>query len=66
MRHFIVSYNNTFIILHGLPMRCSASGMFARSGVNSYAALFRNIINWRALFIVEVLNILCINQTIWA
>ena len=35
MHHFIVSYNNAFRILHGLPMRCSASGMFASSGVNS-------------------------------
>ena len=35
MHHFIVSYNNAFRILHGLPMRCSASGMFASSGVSS-------------------------------
>ena len=35
MHHFIVSYNNAFRILHGLPMKCSASGMFASSGVNS-------------------------------
>ena len=41
MRHFIVSYNNTFRILHGLPMRCSASGMFARSGVNSCQTCIR-------------------------
>ena len=26
---FIVSYNNCYRILHRLPMRCSASGMFA-------------------------------------
>ena len=26
---FVVSYNNCYRILHGLPMRCSASGMFA-------------------------------------
>ena len=32
MHHFIVSYNNAFRILHGLPMRYSASGMFASSG----------------------------------
>ena len=35
MHHFIVSYNNAFSILYGLPMRCSVSGMFASSGVNS-------------------------------
>ena len=35
MHHLIVSYNNAFTILHGLPMRCRASDMFARSGVNS-------------------------------
>ena len=41
MHHFIVSYNNAFIILHGLPMRCSASGMFASSGVNSCQTFIR-------------------------
>ena len=41
MHHFIVSYNNAFRILHGLPMRCSASGMFASSGVNSCHTLIR-------------------------
>ena len=41
MHHFIVSYNNAFRILHGLPMRCSASGMFASSGVNSCQTLIR-------------------------
>ena len=41
MHHFIVSYNNAFIILHGLSMRCSASGMFASSGVNSCQTLIR-------------------------
>ena len=35
MHHFMVSYNNSFSILHDRPMRCSASGMFASSGVNS-------------------------------
>ena len=41
MRHFIVSYNNAFRIWHCLPMRCSASGMFASSGVNSCQTLIR-------------------------
>ena len=41
MHHFIVSYNNAFIMLHGLPMRCSASGMFASSGVNSCQTCIR-------------------------
>ena len=41
MHHFIVSYNNAFISLHDLPMRCSASGMFASSGVNSCQTLIR-------------------------
>ena len=41
MYHLIVSYNNAFRILHGLPMRCSASGMFARSGVNSFQTCIR-------------------------
>ena len=41
MHHFIVSYNNAFRIVHGLPMRCSASGMFASSGVSSCQASFR-------------------------
>ena len=30
-----------------------------------YAAIFRNSINWRALHMVEVLNI-CLNHNIWA
>ncbi len=41
MHQFIVSYNNAFRILHGLPMRCSASGMFASSGVNSCQTCIR-------------------------
>ena len=41
MHHFIVSYNNAFRIVHGLPMRCSASGMFASSGVNSCQTCIR-------------------------
>ena len=44
MHHFIVSYNNAFRILHGLPMRCSASGMFASSGVNSCQTLIRRCV----------------------
>ena len=44
MHHFIVSYNNAFRILHGLPMTCSASGMFASSGVNSCQTLIRRCV----------------------
>ena len=32
---FIVAYNNSYRILNRLPMRCSASGMFATDNVNS-------------------------------
>ena len=32
---FIVSYNNCYRILHRLPMRCSASGMFAAPNVKA-------------------------------
>ena len=38
---FAVSYNNCYRILHRLPMRCSASGMFAVANVNSCSAVFR-------------------------
>ena len=32
---FMVAYNNSYRILNRLPMRCSASGMFATDNVNS-------------------------------
>ena len=35
MRQFFVYYNNSFRILRSLPMRCSASAMFASSNVDS-------------------------------
>ena len=35
MCQFVVSYNNSFRILRSLPMRCSASAMFASSNVDS-------------------------------
>ena len=41
IRHLIVSYNNAYRILHNLPMRCSASFMFANAAVDKllyYAA----------------------------
>ena len=41
---FIVSYNNCYRILHRLPMRCSASGMFAAANVNSGSAVFRKCV----------------------
>ena len=45
MRQFIVSYNNSFRILHGLPMRCSASGMFATANVDSCQTRFRRSVS---------------------
>ena len=44
MNRFIVSYNNSFRILRGLPMRCSASGMFAASRVDSCQTRIRRSI----------------------
>ena len=44
MNRFIVSYNNSFRILRGLPMRCSASGMFAASKVDSCQTIIRRSI----------------------
>ena len=41
---FLVSYYNCYRILHRLPMRCSASGMFAVVNVNSCSAAFRKCI----------------------
>ena len=39
IRHFIVSYNNAYRILHNLPMRCSASFMFANALVDNIIVL---------------------------
>ena len=44
MQHFIVSYNNTFRILHNLSMRCSASFMFATVVVGSCKTRIRKCI----------------------
>ena len=44
MRQLIVSYNNSFRILRSLPMRCSASAMFASSNVDSCQARIRRYI----------------------
>ena len=44
MRQFIVYNNNSFRILRSLPMRCSASAMFASSNVDScQARIIRSI-----------------------
>ena len=40
-KHFAVSYNNAYIILHGISFRCSASFMFASAGVDSCDGYFR-------------------------
>ena len=39
-----IAYNNAFRILLGLS-RCSASGMFANSGVPSYGAMHRILVS---------------------
>ena len=44
MRQFIVSYNTSFCILRSLPMRCSASAMFASSNVDSCQTRIRRSI----------------------
>ena len=43
-QHFIVAYNNSYSILNRLPMRCSASHMFAAANVNSCKCVTRNAI----------------------
>ena len=42
--HAPVYYNNSFRILRSLPMRCSASAMFASSNVDSCQARIRRSI----------------------
>ena len=44
MRQFIASYNNSFRILRNLPLRCSASAMFASPNVDSCQARIRRSI----------------------
>ena len=44
MRQFILSYNDSFRILRRLPMKCSASAMFASSNVDSWQARIRRSI----------------------
>ena len=43
-QQFKVSYNNSYRILNRLPMRCSASNMFANGNVNSCACVLRKSI----------------------
>ena len=38
---FMVAYNNSYRILNRLPMRCSASGMFATDNVDSCTCVIR-------------------------
>ena len=40
-RSIKVAYNNAFRIIMGFNMRCSASGMFAVSGVLNFSAMYR-------------------------
>ena len=44
MRHFVVSYNNAYRILHNLPMRCSASFLFANAVVDNCTTRVRKYI----------------------
>ena len=41
---FILAYNNSYRIINRLPMRCSASGMFASDNVNSCTSVIRKSI----------------------
>ena len=41
---FLVAYNNSYQILNRLPMRCSASGMFATDNANSCTCVIRKSI----------------------
>ena len=43
IRHFIVSYNNAYRILHNLTMRCSASFMFANAVVDNCTTRVRKM-----------------------
>ena len=43
-QQFKVAYNNSYQILNRLPMRCSASNMFANGNVNSCACVLRKSI----------------------
>jgi len=40
-RSITAAYNNAFRIIMGFNMRCSASGMFAVSGVLNFSTLYR-------------------------
>ena len=44
MKQLVVAYNNYFIIMHRLSMRCSASLMFANARVDSCEARIRKCI----------------------
>ena len=43
-QQFVVAYNNSFRILNNLPMRCSASHMFATANVSSGKCVIRKAI----------------------
>ena len=44
-KQFVVAYNNSYMILNRLFMRCSASHMFATANVNSCKCVIRKAIN---------------------
>ena len=56
MRQFIVYYNNSFRILRSLPMRCSASVMFASSNVDSCQARCRRYIYIYIVCVVDCMS----------
>ena len=43
-QQFVVAYNNSYRILNRLPMRCSASHMFATANINSCKCVIRKAI----------------------
>ena len=55
-RRFIVAYNNAYRILHRLPMRCSASFMFAINNVKSCKCLIRRAIFSMKTRVYESIN----------
>ena len=50
---FKVAYNNSYLILNRLPMRCTASGMFASDNVNSSTCVIRRSIYWVSYWLSE-------------
>ena len=62
---FTVAYNNSYRILNKLPMRCSASGMFATDNVNSCTCVIRKSIYSLTTRIFTSTNPIIIVKSIW-